>query len=313
MAILYRSNILSRAIEVALMQAAWEKDGQWIIGIPYRVFGGTEFYERSEIKDLMAYLRVIANPLDQEALLRIINVPRRGISDQTLDTLTQINRSKQIPLWNVLENASEMAPELSTQGKAGIRSLLHILKTAREKFENPPLQAALAWLIEEINYKKAIAEEVKSEKMRAFKWENVGFCLEAMKHYEENQEEASLHDFLTNTLLDHEKIPQREKEFKEDKVNLMTFHSAKGLEFEACFLAGLEDHIIPHEKSLKETGLEEERRLMYVAMTRAKKHLTLSMARQRKKMGKDISCTPSRFLFEIPQELLKVTSWKATE
>jgi DNA helicase-2/ATP-dependent DNA helicase PcrA len=313
MAILYRSNILSRALEVALMQAAWEKDGQWIIGIPYQVCGGTEFYERSEIKDLMAYLRVIANPLDQEALLRIINVPRRGISDQTLDTLTQINRSKQIPLWNVLENASEMAPELSKQGQAGIRSLLNILKTAREKFEKPPLQAALAWLIEEINYKKAIAEEVKSEKMREFKWENVGFCLETIAHYEENQEEASLHDFLTNTLLDQEKIPQREKEFKEDKVNLMTFHSAKGLEFEACFLAGLEDHIIPHEKSLKETGLEEERRLMYVAMTRAKKHLTLSMARQRKKMGKDINCTPSRFLFEIPQELLKVTSWKATD
>ncbi len=310
MAILYRSNILSRAIEVALMQAAWEKEGQWILGIPYQVFGGTEFYERSEIKDLMAYLRVIANPLDQEALLRIINVPRRGISDQTLDTLTQINRSRQIPLWHVLENASEMAPEISDRGQAAIRSLLQIFKTAREKFEERPLQAAFAWLIEEINYKKAIAEEVKSEKMRAFKWENVGFCLEVMGHYEEEEKEGSLHDFLTNTLLDQEKIPRREKEAKEDKVHLMTFHSAKGLEFEACFLAGLEDHIIPHEKSLKETGLEEERRLMYVAMTRAKRHLTLSMARQRKKMGKEISCTPSRFLFEIPQELLRIASWK---
>lgn len=108
-------------------------------------------------------------------------------------------------------------------------------------------------------------------------------------------------------------MTERNKEQREDRVNVMTFHSAKGLEFTSCYLVGLEDHIIPHEKSLFETGLEEERRLMYVAMTRAKKHLTLSMARKRKKMGKEITTNPSRFLFEIPKELVRITSWQTID
>src|SRR4029079_16416355 len=120
----------------------------------------------------------------------------------------------------------------------------------------------------------------------------------------------SLSHFLSTTLLDHQSLPNRDKRQTEDKVNVMTFHSAKGLEFTACFLIGLEDHIIPHEKHLLDTGIEEERRLMYVALTRAKKHLTLSMARMRKKMGKDLNTNPSRFLFEIPKELLRITSWQ---
>ncbi|MBI2812322.1 MAG: UvrD-helicase domain-containing protein, partial [Candidatus Melainabacteria bacterium] len=131
MAILYRSNILSASFEVALTQAVWEKDGKWVRGIPYQVFGGTEFYERAEIKDLMAYLRVITNPLDQEALLRIINVPRRGISDNTLDQLTQLNRKKNIPLWQVLEEiasplSSDLKNELTDKGLVGIRSFVEL-------------------------------------------------------------------------------------------------------------------------------------------------------------------------------------------
>lgn len=312
MAILYRSNVLARTFEMALMQTAWEKDGQWLKGVPYQVFGGTEFYERAEVKDLMSYLKVILNPCDQESLLRIINVPRRGISDQALDILTQINRKRGIPLWQLLKEIAEgKAPEeISDRASKGIAIFVKLIETAQSKFATPPLHATFSWLLEEIDYRKAIEEEVKSEKMRDFKWENVMMCLDALVQYEETEEEISLHHFLSNTLLDQDKIPLREKEFKEDKVNLMTFHSAKGLEFEACFLVCLEDHIIPHEKSLAETGLEEERRLMYVAMTRAKKILTLSMSRQRKRYGKDVNSSPSRFLFEIPKELLKVTSWQ---
>jgi DNA helicase-2/ATP-dependent DNA helicase PcrA len=324
MAILYRSNILSRPVELALMQAAWEKDGQWVRGIPYEIFGGTEFNERAEIKDIMAYLKAIANPLDQEALLRIINVPRRGISDKTLDLLTQLNRTRDIPLWNVLEEiasplSSEMKNDLSDRALQGIRSFMGLMKQAIEKFKHPPLHPALSWLVDEIDYKKAITEEVKSEKMREFKWENVAHCLDALAIYEEElssqglENEISLSDFLSTTMLDQEKIIQRDKEQRQDRVNVMTFHSAKGLEFTACFLVGLEDHIIPHEKSIMETGLEEERRLMYVAMTRAKKFLTLSMARVRKKMGKEIQTAPSRFLFEIPKELLKLSSWQTVD
>ncbi len=324
MAILYRSNILSRAFELALMQAVWEKDGQWIRGIPFEVFGGTEFYERAEIKDLISYLRIISNPMDQEALLRIINTPRRGISDHTLDQLTQFNRSRGIPLWNLLQEiasplSSDLKNDLTDKALHGIRSFMEVISTAQEKFTQRPLHNALAWLIEEIDYRKAIIDDVKSEKMRDFKWENVAHCIDSISIYEEeqcalNQEsDISLAHFLSSSALDQERVLKRDKEQREDKVNLMTFHSAKGLEFTACFLTGLEDHIIPHEKSLLDTGLEEERRLMYVAMTRAKKHLTLSMARKRKKMGKEIITNPSRFLFEIPKELIRITSWQTTD
>ncbi len=315
MAVLYRSNILSRPLELALMEAVWEKEGKWVRGIPYEIFGGTEFFERAEIKDLMAYLKVIANPLDQEALLRIINVPRRGISDKTLDLLTQFNRTRKIPLWDLLLEmasplSSDLKTDLSDKAVAGIRSFVALIQTAQEKFAERPLHPSFSWLVDEIDYRKAISDDVKSEKMRDFKWENVAHCVDSMAIYEEEQTDSSLTDFLSNSLLCQERIVQKDKEQREDKVSLMTFHSAKGLEFTACYLIGMEDHIIPHEKSLMETGLEEERRLMYVAMTRAKKFLTLSMARKRKKMGKEIVTNPSRFLFEIPKELVCITSWQ---
>ncbi len=324
MAILYRSNILSRAFEVALMQAMWEKNGTWVRGIPYEVFGGTEFLERAEIKDMISYLRVINNPLDQEALLRIINVPRRGISDATLDKLTQINRQLDLPLWHILKEvasplSSEYKNSLTPGAIAGIRRFVEIIETGQQKFHAPPLYPSLNWLIEEIDYSNAILDDVKSEKMRDFKWENVTQCIDVMALYEEElvsqgqEKEISLSHFLTTTMLDPQHVPQKDKQQREDKVNLMTFHSAKGLEFTACFMVGLEDHIIPHEKSIMETGIEEERRLMYVALTRAKKYLTLSMARNRKKMGKDLRTNPSRFLFEIPKDLLKISSWQAVE
>jgi DNA helicase-2/ATP-dependent DNA helicase PcrA len=296
MAILYRSNALSRQFEVALMQASWQSsEGKWLRGIPYEIFGGLEFSERSEIKDLLAYLRVIANPLDQEALLRIINVPRRGISDSFLDQLTQTNRSQNVPLWNILEK----------EEKKTVKAFVDLIKEASLRFKTPPFGEALSWLIEKINYKKAIQEEVKSEKMREFKWENVQECVNALAE----AKEETLQDFVANTSLNRQTM-QTHKKNQDDKVQLMTFHSAKGLEFPACFLVGLEDGILPHEKSMMQTGLEEERRLFYVGITRAQKHLTLSMSRARMRMGKTNPTTPSRFLYEIPKNLYTVTDHK---
>lgn len=318
MAILYRSNILSRPFETALMQALWKKNGSWVRGIPYAIFGGTQFYQRAEIKDILAYLRLIANPLDQEALLRIINVPRRGISDATLDKLTQYNRERAMPLWDLLHAiasplSSEVKNSLSSAQISAIRTFVQLIESLSSSFQKLPLHEALAHLIEDIDYNAAIEEEVKSEKMRQFKRENVSQCIDALALYEEQEGEISLSHFLSTTLLIPDTPYEKDKQQKEDKVNVMTFHSAKGLEFTACFLVGLEERIIPHEKSLQETGLEEERRLMYVAMTRAKRHLTLSMARNRKKMGKDTPTNPSRFLFEIPKDLLRVTSWRTPD
>lgn len=324
MAILYRSNLLSRPFEVALKQALIEKDGKWVRGIPFEVFGGTEFFEQAEIKDLIAYLRTICNPLDQEALLRIINTPRRGISEQTLDQITQFNRQQQIPLWTLLEEiasplSSELKGSLSSGAIHGITTFVELIHSAQEKFSTPPLNESLAWLIDTIDYRQAIADHTKTDKMRDFKWENVAHCIDALAIYEEemisNGEEAniSLIDFLSSSSLDKEFVPKAQKRHGADSVHLMTFHSAKGLEFTACYLVGIEDHIIPHEKSLLETGIEEERRLMYVAITRAKRYLCMSMARRRKKMGKEIATNPSRFLFEIPKELVRVTSWQTID
>ncbi len=318
-AVLYRSNSLSRNIELALMQASFYQQGAWIRGIPYEIYGGLEFTERSEIKDLSAYLRIAANPFDQEALLRIINVPRRGISDKTLDELTTFNRAKNLPLYPILENiasGAEIFP-LSSKAKQGIAQFIELIQTAKARFLKEPLHQVLLWLIQKIDYQKAIQEEAKTDRMQSFKWENVQEFVNSLSQYEEEltssgrKEEISLQDFVSKSLLN----TQKHLSFSSDhqgKVQLMTFHSSKGLEFEVCFLIGVEDLIVPHEKGIKESGLEEERRLLYVAMTRAKRHLTFSMARSRQRLGKTISTTPSRFLFEIPKELLNTSSWDKT-
>lgn len=313
-AILYRSNALSRQIETALMNASWKKDGHWVRGIPYEIFGGLSFSERSEIKDVLAYLRLLANPKDGEALLRIINVPRRGISEKFLEEVTQHNRTQNVPLWDVLEQIASGDFDIGTsRAQNAVRNFVQLIQKYRQQFSEAPLGETLSKLVEEIQYKKAIEDEVKSEQMRQFKWENVQECVSALAQYEEEQkrlnESASLQHFISNTTLANQPI-QKQARSHNDQLQLMTLHSAKGLEFSACFIIGLEDHILPHEKSVQQTGIEEERRLMYVGITRAKRYLTLSMARSRMRGGKTVPTNPSRFLFEIPTELLKVTTPK---
>lgn len=314
-AILYRSNVLSRQFEIALMKHSWHDGVQWRLGIPYKVHGSTELYERREVKDVHAYLRFLVNPLDQEALLRIINQPRRGIGEALLDKLTSYNRSHNIPLWDVIQKVC-LEPEMllqidvSTKSLHALRDFAAIIEEAHVQFSSRTLSKAFAWLLERIQYKKAIKEEVKSDQMRDFKWENILGFLRLLTEFEQKFEGGDLlADFVTQFPLGGEEDSQKfYKESAEDKVQLMTFHGSKGLEFPACFLVGIEDHIIPHEKSVDQQGLEEERRLMYVAVTRAMKHLTLSMSAKRQRMGKEEIVKPSRFLFDIPTELLKRTN-----
>jgi len=325
MAILYRSNALSRSFEQALIKHSWKDGDTWMRGVPYQIFGGTEFYERREVKDLMAYLRVIVNPLDQEALLRIINHPRRGIGDCSLDSFTAYNRANAISLWSVLNHVNlkgsafgELTAKIPAKALKGLQEFLEIIHLAKVKFSDLSMRDSMIWLIETINYKKAISEEVKSEQMRDFKWKNVEEFISSMDDFEkksisENQVKPSLQDFVLVSSLNGNWEGSSSKNKEEDKVSLMTIHSSKGLEFPACFLIGMEDHIIPHEKSIKQTGVEEERRLMYVALTRSMKYLTLSMARKRKRMGVDAVSRPSRFILEIPKEHLKMSYWHQIE
>lgn len=327
-AILYRSNALSRQLEMALMKYSWKDGDRWVRGIPYQVFGGTEFYNRSEIKDLMAYLRLTVNPRDEEALLRIINQPRRGIGESTLDSLTQYNRKKEIPLWNVLKDISSpsqnsqelygLKESINSKALKGITDFVQTIELAKAKFANECLKDTTNWMIDKIGFKKAIQEEVKSEQMQDIKWENVEEFISSMADYEaqfegQSARKPSLHDFVTSTPLHSDWENPRKTDVFIDKANLMTFHSAKGLEFTACFLVAVEDTIIPHEKSLKETGIEEERRLMYVGITRAMKYLTISMAMTRNRMGVTNKCKPSRFVKEIPGELLSCKAWDKIE
>ena len=310
-AILFRSNALSRQVEVALSSAVWaDEEGKWMRGIPYEIFGGLPFAERSEIKDLFSYLRLIANPLDAASLLRIINVPRRGISSALLDEVTQKSRSSGLPLWTVLERIADGSLDVvSAQRTRALSQFVSLMRKLRARFEEGELHSALSYMIEEIQYKRAIEEEVKSERMRQFKWENVQECVNALAHYEKEApaEEKSLQNFLSTTLLAREPFIKSSKQSAGDQVQMMTLHSAKGLEFPVCFLIGLEDHLLPHAKSTELGGIEEERRLFYVGITRAERLLVLSMSRSRSRMGKQVPSAPSRFLFEIPKELLKVT------
>lgn len=303
-AILYRSNALSRQFEMALLKQTWFDGEMWVRGIPYEVFGGTEFYERKEVKDLLAYLKVMKNPKDEASLLRIINYPRRGIGEGSLDKLTAYNRKHKIPLWEVLKNPPAEV-ELPQKVSESLKNFVRIIEEGKERFKQENLSEEMCWLIDSINYKKAIQEEVKSEKMQSFKWENVEELVTALSSHHGLE---GMNSFLENAALDHESY-KTSGEKQSNRVSLMTFHSSKGLEFPVCFLVGLEDHIIPHEKSMKEAGLEEERRLMYVAITRAQERLILSMARVRKKMGQEIHSTPSRFLLDIPKEVFHVSKW----
>lgn len=312
-AILYRSNALSRVFEQVLLRHTWKKEDRWIQGIPFQVFGGQEFYERKEIKDLCAYLRIVFNSNDQEALLRVINQPRRGIGEESLDKLTTHNRSLGIPLWDVLEKVVEdNFLEISQKALEGIKEFISTIGAAKERFSKGAFAESMEWFVKKIDYDRAIKEEVKSQQMRDFKQDNVRSFISSLADFEKAEnEEASLEAFVSTLALDRQFYQEKKGERKE-RVNLMTFHSAKGLEFPVCFLVGLEDHIIPHEKSVLESGVEEERRLMYVAITRAKERLFLSLSKQRKRMGKESASRPSRFLYEIPKELLKLTDWRIT-
>lgn len=315
-AILYRSNALSRLIEKALLKHMYVTPGGAKRGIPYKIVGGTEFYERREIKDLFAYLRAIVNKKDAEAILRIINYPRRGVGDETLDKITALSRKENYPLMALLKDIADGQSELKlpTLAVAGIRELLDILTEVEDKLKSRSIAEGAEFLIERIRLKAAIDQEVKSQKGQDFKWENVQEFVQSLREFEEgspSEDRGGLLKRFVSELSLRNNLGRFEsgETDSSDAVQMMTFHSSKGLEFKACFLIGVEDHIVPHEKSVLDVGVEEERRLFYVAITRAMRNLIISMAKERKRLGKQAVSRPSRFLFEIPKEYMKTTKW----
>ena len=348
--VLIRANTLSRAIEEAFLEA----------NIPYTMSGGTSFFQRKEIKDVISYLRVCANHDDDINLLRIINTPRRGIGRTTIEHLNTIAMEKNCSLWtaiekvlkyykgnvskegfdfespenlegdsvsNTFENAFQDDDELDWFGneastvelcakKIGQKTLSdlddfrELIVTQRQSLLSggKGLSKKVRQLVEDINYFEfLITENPKSEKAARFKHMNIESLISNMEMWENNPDnfDTGLYAYLNRiTLLSRDDM---EDDGLKGKVNLMTIHASKGLEFPVVFICGCEDGIIPHARSLEDSdgGVEEERRLFYVAITRARDKLFLSCCQHRRKMQQTVECTPSPFLDEIPTNLVK--------
>ncbi len=292
-AILYRSNAQSRTFEEQLMQA----------GMPYRVYGGLRFFERAEIKDALAYLRLCTRSDDDPSFERIVNTPTRGIGNKTVDMVREYARANQISLWdaaNQLITSSQLTSRAATALSAFIELIQEIRSqiTDQDLFQQIEIMLDLSKLIEHF-------QKEKGEKGQA-RVENLQELVTAARGYEIEETEDDLPpmaSFLAHAALE---AGDGQAEEWEDCVQLMSLHTAKGLEFPLVFLTGLEEGLFPHQRSLDEGAgrLEEERRLCYVGMTRAMQQLWLSHAEMRRLYGAEKYTSPSRFLGEIPDELL---------
>ena len=293
-AVLYRTNAQSRSIEDALRRK----------NIPYQVYGGLSFYQRKEIKDVLAYLRVIVNPNDEESIKRIINFPTRGIGQTTLDKLLVYSNEKGITLYNTLEILNSIEININSGTKNKLNEFLLLIKNFQ--LLNEKLNALE--IIEEVLKRIGIINVLKSEGTTESisRIENIEELVNGIKDFIEGQEEVvgstgGLSDFLEDIAL----VSELDKDISESekRVSLMTIHLAKGLEFNHVYVVGLEEDLFPSAlSSTTRADLEEERRLFYVAITRAKKKLTISFAKTRYRWGKLNDCEASRFIDEIDKK-----------
>lgn len=287
-AILYRSNTQVPPIEDQLRLAQ----------IPYTIIGGQKFYEKKEIKDLIAYLSVIFNHKDELSLRRILNIPNRGIGTKTLKDYLQISQEKGITLFEVLGEESSNDESKKAQG---LRDFLAIIKKYSWLFTTMTLTQAMAALIQEIQYYDFIDKSYDSPKIAARKRDDVkSFLLSTDRFVDRFKEEANLQSYLERLLLvdNQDKLNDKDGMLK-NEVQLMTLHASKGLEFDTCFLLGMEEELLPHKNVIKENGdIDEERRLCYVGITRAKRRLIMTYAQERKIYGKNLPRAMSRFLVD---------------
>ncbi len=286
-AILYRMNTQSRAIEDILRRE----------DIPYKIIGGQKFYERKEIKDIIAYLRLIQNSSDNLSLQRVINEPKRGIGKTSLETIEKIAQENEISMYDVIKRSNEFG--LNKVFTAS-REFVNIIEEIQKEKENTGVSEIVKKILNKTGYIKAL--ETENTKEAENRIENLEEFLTVTMEFEEESVENSLEVFLEGITLSSD-IDNMEE--TENSVTMMTLHSAKGLEFPVVFLVGMEEGIFPGYKSIGEPKeLEEERRLFYVGITRAKENLFFTCARQRTIFGSTSCNTISRFIKEIPEELL---------
>ena len=303
-AVLYRTNAQSRSIEDALRRK----------NIPYQVYGGLSFYQRKEIKDILAYLRVIVNPNDEESIKRIINFPTRGIGQTTLDKLLIFANEKNISLFEVLENLNSQEININSGTKNKLNEFFLLIKSFQ--LLNEKLNAFE--MVEEVLKRIGIINVLKSEGTpeSISRIENIEELINGIKDFIEGEEEVvdskgTLSDFLEDVALASEL--DKDINESEKKVSLMTIHLAKGLEFNQVYIVGLEEDLFPSAlSSTTRADLEEERRLFYVAITRAKKKVTITYAKTRYRWGKLNDCEPSRFITEIDKKYTSFSSSYST-
>lgn len=278
--ILYRTNAQSRAFETVFMRES----------IPYRVIGGQKFYERKEIKDIIAYLRVIANPNDDVSLRRIINEPKRGIGKTTLDQIEMIANDKNVSMFEI---AKEIDKYVATRANANIKEFVQLIETMQK--DTSSIEELISRVLKESGYMSALELDESAESESRI--ENIGEFLNVAVEFENEEAEHKLNDFLENLALVTDLDSDNNEE---DSLRMMTFHTAKGLEFPVVFMVGMEDGLFPSYRSIgEEPELEEERRLCYVGITRAKEHLFLTCANSRTTFGSTSYNSVSRFLTEI--------------
>ncbi|MEN3159372.1 DNA helicase Rep [Alkalimonas sp. NCh-2] len=292
-ALLYRSNHQARIFEKALMSNR----------IPYRISGGTSFFSRAEIKDVMAYLRLLVNQDDDNALLRIINVPRREIGAATLEKLGTLAHEQHSSLFSSCF-APELAHRLPARGYQAVQGFGNwILALTEQVKRSEPVDAIRdlirqsqyeAWLFETSNSPKA-AEMAMKNVNELFRW------IVEMLEGKEDDEPMTLPEVVTRLTL-RDMMERQEQDEQSDQVQLLTLHASKGLEFPYVFMVGMEEGILPHQGSIDEDNIEEERRLAYVGVTRAQRELFFTYAKERRQYGEVIRPEPSRFLYELPQD-----------
>ncbi|MGA6099760.1 DNA helicase Rep [Stutzerimonas marianensis] len=300
-AILYRGNYQAKLIELKLQHHQ----------VPYRLSGGTSFFARQEVKDLMSYFRLLVNPDDDNAFLRVINVPRREIGSTTLEKLGNYATARKISMYAACDEIG-LGEHLDSRYTERLSRFKRYMDNLRQQCaQNDPI-AALRSMVMDIDYETWVRSQTSSDKAADFRMGNVWFLIDALKNTLEKDEDGdmTIEEAIAKLVLRDMLERQQEEEEGAEGVQMMTLHASKGLEFPYVFIMGVEEEILPHRSSIEADTIEEERRLAYVGITRARQNLAMTFAAKRKQYGEIIECMPSRFLDELPQEDLQ---WEGQE
>jgi len=302
-AILYRGNYQAKLVEIKLQAQ----------NIPYEITGGQSFYAKTEIKDVMAYLRLLVNPDDDNALLRIINTPRRQIGPTTLEKLGGYANKRGLSLYDTIDEVA-LSASMPTNNLQRLKDFKRWIEQARKNVYEGNSIAAINEMLSDADYLGWLHQNASSDHVAQKRWDNVNFLLAQLTQVLRNDQtdtsdidgDSAIENAIAKLIL-RDILDREEEESADDKVQLLTLHAAKGLEFLHVFMIGMEEDILPHRNSVEGGQIEEERRLAYVGITRAQRTLTMTSARQRTQFGETSATTPSRFVDELPEDdLIKI-------